>query len=85
VDEHKPDCADSLKELYSYLDGELTTERRQHIQAHLEGCFPCYEAFDFEAELRIVISTRCKDQVPDALRDRVAEALKQLDESGSAG
>jgi mycothiol system anti-sigma-R factor len=83
VDELKPDCAESLQELYSYLDGELTAERREHIKAHIEGCLPCYEAFDFEAELRIVVSTRCKEQVPEALRNRVADALKKLGESES--
>jgi mycothiol system anti-sigma-R factor len=73
-----PDCADSLKELYTFLDGELTPERRIDIRAHLEGCLPCYEAFDFEAELRMVISTRCRDEVPDELRARVAEALREV-------
>lgn len=71
------DCADSLKELYTFLDGELTVERRLHIREHLDDCQNCYEAFDFEAELRIVVSTRCREEVPDSLRNRVAEALRQ--------
>src|SRR5438309_12010 len=32
---------------------------------------------DFEGELRIVISQKCREQVPDHLRHRVAEALRQ--------
>lgn len=71
------DCAESLQELYTFLDGELTIERRQHIRAHLEGCQNCYEAFDFEAELRMVVSTRCREEVPESLRDRVARAIEQ--------
>lgn len=78
MDEPKVDCTESLKELYTFLDGELTVERRTHIQQHLEGCQDCYEAFDFEAELKIVVSTRCKEEVPDHLRQRVAEALRAL-------
>jgi mycothiol system anti-sigma-R factor len=83
VDEHLNelgggDCADSLKELYTFLDGELTIERRTNIRQHLDGCQDCYEAFDFEAELRIVVSTKCRDEVPDELRSRVADALKKL-------
>jgi mycothiol system anti-sigma-R factor len=85
VDELKPDCANSLQELYAYLDGELTDDRRGHIQAHLDGCLPCYEAYDFEAELRIVISARCREEVPESLRDRVADALRKLGESGPTG
>ena len=78
------DCAESLKELYSFLDGELTTERRTHIQVHLDDCLQCYEAFDFEAELRIVISARCKEEVPEDLRSRVADALRQLGEDSES-
>jgi mycothiol system anti-sigma-R factor len=69
------DCDDALHELYHFLDGELTVERRSTIQAHLESCPPCFEGFDFEAELRIVIAKKCHEQVPEALRRRVAEAI----------
>ena len=69
-------CAESLQELYTFLDGELTIERRQHIRAHLDGCQNCYEAFDFEAELRMVVSAKCREEVPESLRDRVARALR---------
>ena len=77
----KHDCKESLEELYSFLDGELTEERRAHIQAHLEGCPPCFEAFDFEAELKIVVSSRCREHVPESLKDRIARAI--ADETAS--
>ncbi|HUC36604.1 MAG TPA: mycothiol system anti-sigma-R factor [Acidimicrobiales bacterium] len=69
------DCNETLHTLYTYLDGELTDDRRQEIKRHLDECPPCFEAFDFEAELRVVIAQRCKDHVPDTLRQRVHEAL----------
>ena len=69
-------CDDALHELYGYLDGELTPERRNNIQHHLDDCPPCYEAFDFEAELRQVIAHKCREQVPDSLRFRIAEAIQ---------
>jgi mycothiol system anti-sigma-R factor len=79
-------CDDALHELYGYLDGELTVERRTAIQHHLDDCPPCYEAFDFEAELRIVIARKCTETVPDALKQRIAEALRQeTSSSDSAG
>jgi len=68
-------CDDALHELYGYLDGELTVERRTIIQQHLDDCPPCYEAFDFEAELRIVIARKCTETVPDSLKQRIADAL----------
>jgi mycothiol system anti-sigma-R factor len=74
------DCREALGELYEFLDGELTIERKETIRGHLDGCGDCLGAFDFEAELRIVISRCChKDQVPDQLRHRIAEALGLTD------
>ena len=69
------DCNDALHELYEFLDGELTDERRAAIQHHLSACSPCLEAFDFQAELKIVVASKCRDEVPDALKARIAGAL----------
>ena len=71
------DCNETLRELYLYLDGQLTDDDRVHILQHLDGCSPCLEAYDFEAELRLVIKSRCVDQVPEPLRARIAEALER--------
>ena len=78
-------CDDALHELYGYLDGELTPERRTKIQHHLDDCPPCYEAFDFEAELRIVIARKCTETVPDSLKQRIAEAIAQETQPDAAG
>ena len=68
-------CESALQELYLFLDGELTADKRSQIKSHLDDCSPCFEAFDFEAELRNVISKRCRDEVPESLRDAVARML----------
>jgi mycothiol system anti-sigma-R factor len=71
------DCTEAVHELYRYLDGQLTEERREEIRVHLDYCGPCGGAAEFEAELRKVIANRCKDRVPDSLIRRVAEAIDQ--------
>jgi mycothiol system anti-sigma-R factor len=70
------DCNDALHQLYEYLDGELTDDRRSIIQHHLDTCQPCAEPYDFEAELRSVVRRKCQDQVPESLRDKVRKALE---------
>jgi len=75
-------CIEAVEMLYHYLDGELTDERRVLIQRHLDACPPCFDAYDFEAELRVVIREKCRDRVPESLVQRVAEALKKV-ESGA--
>lgn len=69
-------CQDAVATLYNYLDGELTSERREWIKHHLDDCGPCFHAFDFEAELKALIARKCRDEVPESLRRRVADALR---------
>lgn len=75
--EHHGDCSQTLHELYQFLDGELTEVKRTQIKEHLEGCPPCFEAFDFEAEIKQYISQKCRDRVPESLRARIADAIAQ--------
>ena len=70
------DCSDALLELYEYLDGELTPGRREVIAQHLTACGECFEAFDFQAELKAVIAHKCRDEVPESLKARVAGLLE---------
>jgi len=75
-DPHGIDCDEAVHQLYHYLDGELTDDRRREIALHLDLCEPCAGAAGFEAELRQVIANRCRDRVPDALVRRVADAIQ---------
>jgi len=72
-------CVEAVELLYHYLDGELTDDRRLLIQRHLDDCPPCFEAYDFEAELRVIVRRKCQDRVPEALVMRVAAALRQVE------
>jgi mycothiol system anti-sigma-R factor len=76
------DCQDALHTLYDYLDGELTDERRQVIRRHLDECEPCLHAFDFEAELKVVVAKSCREKVPEHLRSKIAKAISEA--SGTA-
>ena len=75
----KPQCEETLHEIWTYLDGELTDHKREQIKAHLDDCPPCLDAQGFEAELRKVISQKCRDEVPESLKLRIAEALQQAE------
>jgi mycothiol system anti-sigma-R factor len=77
-DQHEHEtCQEALQELYTFLDGELTVEKREHIRVHLDDCNPCLGAYDFEAELRMVISAKCKEPVPESLKDKILRALEE--------
>ena len=73
--EDAADCSETVERLYQYLDGELTDQRRVHIQRHLDDCSPCFQAVGFERELRVVIASRCTERVPAELIERIKAAL----------
>lgn len=82
------ECAEAAAEVYAYLDGELTEQKRDQIAAHLEDCPGCFDAFEFHTELRALISKGCQCPPPEGLKDRIQAALAQVIESerdGSAG
>ncbi|MER3452891.1 MAG: mycothiol system anti-sigma-R factor [Acidimicrobiia bacterium] len=72
----EPDCTEALHRIYHYLDEEgLTDEVRARIARHLDECPPCKDGYDFERELRALIADKCREEVPEALRRRIAEAI----------
>ncbi|MFM8860929.1 MAG: mycothiol system anti-sigma-R factor [Acidimicrobiia bacterium] len=74
-----PDCEAALAEVYTYLDHELTDVEHERVLAHLETCSPCFEAFDFEAEFRMVVASKAlSDEFPDGLRMRIMERIVQI-------
>ena len=80
-------CREVLHRVYHFLDDEeLTPERREQIARHLDRCSPCLKAFGFENEIRRLVADRCRDQVPDELRTRIAAAIdhehRQRSEAG---
>lgn len=81
-----PDCEAALAEVYTYLDHELTDVEHERVMAHLETCSPCFEAFDFEAELRMVVASKAlSDDFPDGLRMRIMERIVQIRIESSGG
>lgn len=70
------DCNETLRDLQTYLDGELPDRARAHVQEHLDGCLDCLQAFDFHAELRGVIRAKCAtDELPPTLLARLRACL----------
>ncbi|MGH9272836.1 MAG: zf-HC2 domain-containing protein [Ilumatobacteraceae bacterium] len=66
------ECDDTLRELDVFLDGVLTARAHTTIRAHLDGCPDCLQAFDFQAELKLMIAERCRrDELPPGLVERI--------------
>jgi mycothiol system anti-sigma-R factor len=77
------DCEETLRELYAFLDDELGPEARGAIEAHLNSCTDCFQAFDFHAELQLVIKEKVHDEPPPSLFAKIAELFETDDPGGS--
>jgi mycothiol system anti-sigma-R factor len=65
-------CTETLRELDLFLDDELSDGARETIRRHLDGCRDCNGAFDFHAELKQVVATKCQnDEMPPDLLSRI--------------
>jgi mycothiol system anti-sigma-R factor len=70
------DCQETLNELERYLDSELSDARVAEIIGHLKSCTDCQGAYEFHADLRIVIKTKAQnEELPDGFLDRLRDCL----------
>ena len=81
------DCKQTLLELETFLDGELSDQAQHAIRSHLGGCVDCLQTFDFHAELKIVIAEKCRnDEMPAGLLSRIERCFDEdLDGDGVIG
>jgi anti-sigma factor (TIGR02949 family) len=71
-----PDCEQTVRALWDYLDRALDTATMAAIDAHLQQCEYCREHLRFErALLDRIRQLRCEHENVAALRERVLIAL----------
>jgi anti-sigma factor (TIGR02949 family) len=71
------DCDAVMRQLWDYLDGELTPETEDAIREHLAVCERCYPQYSFEsAFLRALAAGRRTHSRPELLKARVLGLLR---------
>ena len=76
---HETDCGEVLAEVFLYLDGEMTSARRELIRHHLDECSPCLRKYGIEQEVRALVARCCgNDVAPPALRAKVVSSLHEV-------
>lgn len=71
-------CTDAMRQLWDYLDHELTEDRMEAVRRHLESCSDCLPHHDFErAFLVAVAATKRTGASPPGLRVKVMDALRR--------
>ena len=75
---HETDCGEVLAEVFLYLDGEMTADRRETIRRHLDECAPCLRKFGIEQEVKKLVARSCRDEAPVGLREKVLLTLREV-------
>ena len=71
------DCEENIRQLWDYLDGELTELRMSEIRSHLKSCRGCFPHFDFEKVfLEAIAKSRVEHTTPEDLRRKVMAKLR---------
>lgn len=72
------DCKAVMRQLWDYLDGELTPDRIEAVAAHLSVCERCFPQYEFQrAFLTAIAAAQQTRPTPAGLRERVLSALMQ--------
>jgi anti-sigma factor (TIGR02949 family) len=66
------DCRQTLEELDTFLDDEISVSLREQIHLHLDGCVDCLQTFEFHAELKQAIRRKASnDEMPPGLLGKI--------------
>ena len=73
-------CGQVLAELTDYLDGDLTPERRERIEAHVRGCDHCARFGGvFSATVAALRASLDARELDSGVRSRLGAALEGLE------
>jgi|CXWL01.1.fsa_nt_gi anti-sigma factor (TIGR02949 family) len=72
------DCTTVGRQIWDYLDHEMTAERREVINAHIRACRDCFSLVRFDAAfLQRVRAVKDTPLFVDDLRQRLAAAMRE--------
>lgn len=71
------DCESVMRQLWDYLDAELTPERMAAIRTHLEVCKRCFPQYVFERSFLDAVANSSRPHSNlERLRGNLMEALE---------
>ena len=76
---HEVPCTEVLDAVYTYLDGEMSTDDCVRIRQHLDECGPCLREFGLEEAVKRLVGKHCGcDPVPEGLRSKVLGKIREV-------
>jgi anti-sigma factor (TIGR02949 family) len=74
--EHCANQQECMQMLQLILDGEATTDQKEHfLRHHLDECMPCYKNYHLEIKLRELLKTNCTGGCPSELAESIKSQI----------
>lgn len=81
----KNPCQGNLQYIYESLDGALSCEDLNELNAHLKECEHCAQEYDLECLIRSVVKRSCCESAPTDLKSKIIARIDALREQDHAG
>ena len=74
-------CDGKLESIYESLDGALSCQDLEELNAHLSECQHCAKEYDLECVIRSVIKRSCSEVAPTDLKSKIMARIDSLRET----
>jgi anti-sigma factor (TIGR02949 family) len=71
-------CGEAVRRLWDYLDSALSPEDAAAVEEHLSFCRRCCGELEFATELRALLRSHAKDDLPPRVLHRLERFLEEL-------
>lgn len=71
-------CGEAVRRLWDYVDSALSPEDAAAVEEHLSFCRRCCGELEFATELRALLRSHAKDDLPPRVRHRLERFLEEL-------
>jgi anti-sigma factor (TIGR02949 family) len=71
-------CADAVRQLWDYLEGNVEESQRELVEEHLAFCRRCCGELEFAEELRGFLASHAENDLPPDVHARLTATLDEL-------
>jgi anti-sigma factor (TIGR02949 family) len=76
------DCNTAVEQLWDFIERELGEDDKSKMEEHLAFCKRCCGELEFAEELRVVLKSAARPDLPDDTADRLTQFIDSLEEGG---
>jgi len=78
-------CEEAIRQIASYLDGELERGPSAKLEEHLERCRSCYSRHEFEKGLKERVAELGEESPRPEFEERIRSLVSRFTRAGSSG